>query len=114
MHIDQLKPHVVVRGPFFPEPVQVIVTIPMGSAVKLIGKGLITGQVHEPILTAEQLATIEASPDREPFDGDPQRFRLGIEALRLGLPMSMTPTSPFPSPVSTRSHTSSMPSTSIS
>jgi SNF2 family DNA or RNA helicase len=91
MHIDQLKPHVVVRGPLFPEPVQVIVTIPMGSAVKLIGKGLITGQVHEPILTAEQLATIEASPDREPFDGDPQRFRLGIEVLRLGLAYEYDP-----------------------
>ena len=51
MHIDQLKPHVVVRGPLFPEPIQVIVTIPMGNAVKLIGKGLTTGHVHEPILT---------------------------------------------------------------
>lgn len=91
MHIDQLKPNVVVRGPLFPEPVQVIVTIPMGSAVKLIGKGLITGQVHEPILTVEQLATLEASPDREPFDGDPQRFRLGIEALRLGLAYEYDP-----------------------
>jgi hypothetical protein len=30
MHIDQLKPNVVVRGPLFPEPVQVIVTVPMG------------------------------------------------------------------------------------
>jgi hypothetical protein len=53
MHIDQLKPNVVVRGPLFPEPIQVIVTIPMGNAVKLIGKGLTTGQVHEPILSAE-------------------------------------------------------------
>ena len=91
MHIDQLKPNVIVRGPLFPEPVQVIVTIPMGNAVKLIGKGLITGQVHEPILTAEQLAKLEASPDREPFDGDPHRFRLGIEALRLGLAYEYDP-----------------------
>jgi hypothetical protein len=53
MHIDQLKPNVVVRGPLFPEPIQVILTIPMGHAVKLIGKGLTTGHVHEPILSAE-------------------------------------------------------------
>ena len=50
MQADQLRPNVIVRGPIFPEPVQVIVTIPMGEAVKLIGKGLRTGQVHEPIL----------------------------------------------------------------
>lgn len=29
MQIDQLKPNVVVRGPILPEPVQIIVTIPM-------------------------------------------------------------------------------------
>lgn len=91
MHIDQLKPKVVVCGLLFPEPVQVIVTIPMGAAVKLVGKGLTTGHVHEPILTAEQVATLEASPEHEPFDGDPHRFRLGIEALRLGLAYEYDP-----------------------
>jgi len=41
MVLDQLKPNVIVRGPIFPEPVQVIVAIPMGSAsIKLVGKGL--------------------------------------------------------------------------
>ena len=91
MHIDQLKPHVVVRGSLFPEPIQVIVTIPMGHAVKLIGKGLTTGQVHEPILSAEQVATLDASPETESFDGDPHRFRLGIEATRLGLAYEYDP-----------------------
>ena len=33
--VDQLKPNKIVRGPIFPEPVQVLVTIPMGDAVKL-------------------------------------------------------------------------------
>jgi hypothetical protein len=33
-----------IRGPILPEPVQIIVTIPMGASVKLIGKGLNTGQ----------------------------------------------------------------------
>ncbi len=68
-----------------------IVSIPMGQSVKLVGKGLITGQVHEPILNAQQLATLEASPENAPFDGDPQRFRLGIEALRLGLAYEYDP-----------------------
>ena len=91
MHLDQLKPNVIVRGAIFPEPVQVIVVVPMGNSVKLIGKGLTSGKVHEPILNAEQLAGLEATPDKEPFDGDASRFRLGIEALRLGLAYEYDP-----------------------
>jgi superfamily II DNA or RNA helicase len=91
MRFDQLKPNVIVRGPIFPEPVQVIISIPMGTSVKLVGKGLVTGQVHEPILDANQVATLEATPEKAPFDGDPQRFRLGIEALRLGLAYEYDP-----------------------
>jgi SNF2 family DNA or RNA helicase len=91
MQIEDLKPNVIVRGPIFPEPVQVIVVIPVGASVKLVGKGLNTGKVHEPILNAEQLASLEATPDKEPFDGDAFRFRLGIEALRLGLAYEYDP-----------------------
>lgn len=91
MLLAELKPNVIVRGPIFPEPVQVIVSIPMGASVKLVGKGLVTGQVHEPILDAAQVATLEATPEEAPFDGDPQRFRLGIEALRLGLAYEYDP-----------------------
>src|SRR5712692_8022430 len=64
---------------------------PMGTSIKLVGKGLVTGQVHEPILDADQVATLEATPEKAPFDGDPQRFRLGIEALRLGLAYEYDP-----------------------
>lgn len=88
---DQLKPNVIVRGPILPEPVQVIVTIPMGNAVKLIGKGLTSGQVHEPILSEAQLAELSATPDKLPFDGDPLKFRLGIEAMRLALAYEYDP-----------------------
>ncbi len=75
MLLDQLKPGVIVRGTIFPEPVQVIMVTPMGKSVKLIGKGLTSGKVHDPILSAEQLAHLEATPEKEPFDGDPKRFR---------------------------------------
>ncbi|HLB94947.1 MAG TPA: helicase-related protein, partial [Nitrospiria bacterium] len=91
MQADQLKPNVIVHGPIFPEPVQVITTIPMGESIKLIGKGLKSGKVHEPILSIDQLATLEATPEKEPFDGDPQHFRLGIEALRLALAYEYDP-----------------------
>ena len=59
--------------------------MPLGEAVKVVAKGLRTSQVYEPVLSADQLATLDASPDKEPFDGDPHRFRLGVEALRLSL-----------------------------
>jgi superfamily II DNA or RNA helicase len=63
----------------------------MGTSVKLIGKGLRTGQVHEPILSLEQIATLEITPETEPFDGDAARFRLGVEAQRLGLAYEYDP-----------------------
>ena len=91
MILADLKPNVVVRGPIFPEPVQIIVAVPMGTSVKIIGKGLKTNQVHEPVLSHEQLAQLESTPEREPFDGDPQRFRLGVEAYRLGLAYEYDP-----------------------
>src|SRR6267154_401213 len=91
MRIEQLKRNTIVRGPIFPEPVQVIVTIQMGTSVKLVGKGLNTNQVHELILNAEQLAQLNSSPEKEPFDGDPLRFRLGVEAYRLGLAYEYDP-----------------------
>src|SRR4029079_4291165 len=91
MRLDQLKPNIIIRGPLFPEPIQILVVIPMGASVKLIGKGLNSGKVNEPILTSEQLETLESSPEKIPFDGDAKRFRLGIEALRLGLAYEYDP-----------------------
>src|SRR5271170_8528063 len=91
MLLEQLKPNIIVRGPIFPEPVQVIVAIPMGTSVKLVGKGLNTSRVYEPILTPDQLAALETTPDTEPFDGDPLRFRLGVEAMRLALAYEYDP-----------------------
>ena len=63
MKAEDLKSDKILHGPIFPEPVQVIVSIPMGDAVKLVGKGLNTSKVYEPILTPEQLATLETTPD---------------------------------------------------
>jgi len=86
-----LKANVVVRGPLFPEPVQIILSTPVGQSVKLIGKGLDSGRVYEPILNAEQVATLQVSAEQAPFDGNPVHFRLGIEALRLALAYEYDP-----------------------
>ena len=71
MRNPNLSPRTVVRGPLFPEPVEVITSTPMGESVKLVAKGLKTGRVHDPILSADQLAQLTVSPTTEPFDGDP-------------------------------------------
>src|SRR6202050_3973853 len=91
MNAADLKPNKILRGPIFPEPVQIIVCIPMGDAVKIIAKGLNTSRVYEPILAPDQLATLETTPDTEPFDGDSLRFRLAIEAMRLELAFEYDP-----------------------
>lgn len=38
MTLDQLSPNKILRGPLFAEPVQVIITTPMATAVKLVGR----------------------------------------------------------------------------
>ena len=45
MTIKDIKANKILRGPIFPEPVQVIVSIPMGDAVKWVAKVLNTSRV---------------------------------------------------------------------
>ncbi len=75
----ELKPNHIVTGPLLPEPVKIITLVPMGDSIKLIGEGMHSGRVHQPILTADQIAELEISPEREPFDGDPARFRRALK-----------------------------------
>lgn len=91
MIISEIKPNMIVRGSIFPEPVKVITAIPMGDSIKLIDEGMVTEKVHQPILKEDQVAQLEVSSEKEPFDGDPVKFRLGIEALRLGLAYEYDP-----------------------
>lgn len=89
--IDDLKPGTIITGPFFSEPVQVIAVAPMGNSFKIYAKGLETRMTHEPILTTEQLGLLTLTADVPSYDGDPLKFRLGIEALRLGLAYEYDP-----------------------
>jgi hypothetical protein len=91
MHIPALKPNHILRGAILPEPIKIITTMQMGNSIKVIGEGLRSGKAHQPVLTAEQIAELELSPEKPPFDGDPGNFRLGIEALRLGLAYEYDP-----------------------
>jgi superfamily II DNA or RNA helicase len=84
-------PNTILRGPVFPEPVQVIVTTNRGAGVQIVGRGMNTNQVYDRILTPEQIGKLEVSLETEPFDGSPRKFRLGIEAMRLGLAYEYDP-----------------------
>jgi len=87
----QIRAGHIVSGPFLPEPIEVIAAIEMGSSIKLIGKGLNSGLAHDPILAPDQIAALQVSAEREPFDADPRLFRLGVEAQRLGLAFEYDP-----------------------
>ena len=92
MRASDIKPNVLLRGALFPELVKVIASIPTGDSVKLICEGMNTGKVHQLILNDDQISLLEViSTEKQPFDGDPIKFRLGIEALRLGLAYEYDP-----------------------
>ena len=88
---DRIEVGVIVDGPLLPEPIRVIALVPLGASVKLIGQGLRSNQVHDPILTQAQLDQLVVTPLQPAFDGDPARFRLGIEAQRLALAYEYDP-----------------------
>lgn len=52
----------IVEGPLLPEPVEVLATQPMGASIKLLGRGVRTNQVHQPVLDAEQIAQLSVTP----------------------------------------------------
>ena len=63
----------------------------MGASFKVIATGLRTNQTYQPVLDLAQIAMLEVNPETEPFDGDARKFRLGIEAMRLGLAYEYDP-----------------------
>lgn len=88
---DQIQPGCFVSGPTLPEPIEVLAVVPMGAALKVIGRGTTSGLTFDPVLNASQIAQLTVSAEREPFDGDAKLFRLGIEAQRLGLAYEYDP-----------------------
>jgi superfamily II DNA or RNA helicase len=82
---SSIQPNSTITGPALPEPVEVHAVTPMGASVRIMGVGRRTGAPYNTILTAEQIAALVVLTDRVPFDGDARKFRLGIEAHRLGL-----------------------------
>jgi len=82
---------VIIQSDVFPEPIRVVLLQPIGAALKVGGQGLHTRQYHERLLSPDQICSLEVIPTEALFDGHAMRFRLGIEAVRLGLAYEYDP-----------------------
>ncbi len=91
MNPEEIVKNAILSGPLLPEPISVVMVEPLGDSYKIMGKGMETGRFHDPVLSLEQIAQLSVSPGREPFDGESERFRLGIEAMRIGLAYEYDP-----------------------
>jgi len=92
MCFEKLKQGVLIKGPMLPEPIQIVLIQPIGSAVKIGGKGLYNkDKYYERIFDEEQISQLQILPAHDVFNGDAKRFRLGIEAIRLTLAYEYDP-----------------------
>ncbi|WP_347242800.1 DUF3883 domain-containing protein [Thermogutta sp.] len=89
--VNNIQPGVILEGEIFPEPIRVLLAQPLGANLRVGGHGLRTRQYHERLLTPEQIGRLRILPAEAPFDGNAARFRLGIEAARLGLAYEYDP-----------------------
>lgn len=69
MRPEELKPNITVTGLIYPEPVQVLVVIPLGTSVKLIGKGLQSQNVYESVQSSSNPSPRPRKPN--PLTGTP-------------------------------------------
>ncbi len=86
-----VRPGEYLEGDIFPEPVRVLLVQSLGENLKIATLGLRTGQYHERVLSLSQIKALRTVSAEASFDGDSKRFRLGIEAARLGLAYEYDP-----------------------
>jgi SNF2 family DNA or RNA helicase len=87
--LDRLKPDTIIKGNLFPELVHVIVAFHFGTAIKLIGRGD-SNQVYDLIIPEDKFSEIEFV-EQGSYNGDAIKFRLAVEAIRLGLAYEYDP-----------------------
>ncbi|HDR73805.1 MAG TPA: DEAD/DEAH box helicase, partial [Methanoculleus sp.] len=89
---DTIKPRAIIKeGPHFPEDVEVLTVKKVSESLKIECKGRNSSQVYTRFLTPQHISQIEIFPECESFAGDAKKFRLGIEAKRLGLAYEYDP-----------------------
>ena len=80
--MQPFTPNAIVQGSLFPEPVRIKFIEQIGENITLLGQGVRTGSFYQPTLTPEQAALLKMVTEAS-YDGDPLKFRLGVDALRL-------------------------------
>jgi len=89
--LDKLTPGTLIKGPMFNEPVIIITITDLDDPVEIKGQGVNTNKVHTPYLSYDQVREIEFVKSEEPFCGDAKKFKLAIEAMRIGLAYEYDP-----------------------
>lgn len=87
--LNKLKPNTIIKGNLFPEKIHVIIATSFGPAIRLIGRGD-SNQVYDRVIPKDKLTEIEFV-DEGSFKGDASKFRLALEAIRLGLAYEYDP-----------------------
>lgn len=88
--LAQLQTDVIVHGPMFSGRVQIMSVKRSGQVVTIAGENLATGKVERKVLRLDELPNLTLEIIGT-FDGDANRFRLAIEAMRLGLAYEYDP-----------------------
>ena len=91
MSDERLRIGSIVQGGSLPEPVRLTFVQQIGSYTKISGQGLQSGKFVERLLSQAQVGQLVTPPPAEAFKGDSMKFRLGVEAKRLGLAYDYDP-----------------------
>jgi SNF2 family DNA or RNA helicase len=85
MEAQDLKPGVVIEGPFFPEPVKLIQVESLENGfVKVQGVGTVERKFYDPVLSPQDLAKLRLSTEGKlDFSADAEGFFLFLEAARI-------------------------------
>lgn len=70
--INKLKPNTIVKGNLFPEQVHVIITMPFGNSIRLIGRGD-SNQVYDLVIPEDKFSEIEFV-EQGSYNGDAHKF----------------------------------------
>ena len=85
MQVQDLKPGIIIEGPFFPEPIKLIRVEPLeNDFVKIQGVGTIERKFYDPVLAPQDLTKLRlSSEDKIDFSADAEAFFLFLEAARI-------------------------------
>lgn len=89
--ISEAKVNMIIKGPMFSEPIKILQMNNLGNTIQIIGQGINTNTVHMPFIDINEVVSFDSSPEQANYEGKSKEFKLGIEAMRLGLAYEYDP-----------------------